>query len=87
MNKMGETIFPGRTRKTGGDLDQVRVLLRGSEKIDSKLHGWHTGLPPFMGGSPKETLAGSFAFSGSGKSFGDLLDRHFGLPPFSTSCA
>ena len=87
MNKMGETIFLGRTRKTGSDLDHVRVLLRGSEKIDSKLHGWDTGLPPFMGGSPKEMLAGSFAFAGSGKSFGDLLDRHIGSPPFSKPCA
>ena len=42
------------------------------------------GLPPFMGGSPEATSTGSFAFAGGGESFGDLLDRHIGSPPFNT---
>ncbi len=64
MNKMREMIFLGPARETNIDLDNVRVLLRGNEKIDSKIHGGNAGLPPFMGGRPKETLAGCFAFAG-----------------------
>jgi hypothetical protein len=64
MNKMGEMIFLCPARKTDVDLDNVRVLLRGNEKIDAKIHGWKAGLPPIMGGSPEETLTGGFAFAG-----------------------
>ena len=65
MNKIRERILLRSTREPDIDFDDVWVGLGGNEKIDSKIHGWNAGLPPFMGGSPKETLAGRFAFTGS----------------------
>ncbi len=64
MDKMREMIFLGSARKPDIDLDNVGVLFGGNEKINSEIHGWNMRLPPFMGGSPKEMLAGRFAFAG-----------------------
>jgi hypothetical protein len=38
MNKMREMIFLGSARNTDIDLDNVRVLLGGNEKIDPEIH-------------------------------------------------
>jgi len=65
MNRMRERILLRSTREPGVDFDDVWFGFEGNEKIDSKIHGWNAGLPPFMGGSPKETSAGRFAFTGS----------------------
>ena len=65
MNKMREVIFLSSAQKPDVDFDDVWFQFGGNEKIDPEIHGWNAGLPPFMGGSPKETLAGRFAFTGS----------------------
>jgi hypothetical protein len=65
MNKMREVVLLRSARKCDIDFGDVWFGFGGNKKIDSKIHRWNAGLPPFMGGSPKETLAGRFAFTGS----------------------
>ena len=84
MNKMREVIFLSSARKPDVDFDDVWFQFGGNEKIDPEIHGGNAGLPPFMGGSPKETLAGRFALAGCREFLGDLLDRHIIQPPFNT---
>ncbi len=55
---------------------EIVALFGKSGSGKSTLFNLIAGLPPFLGGSPKQTSTGCFAFAGSGKFLGDLLDRH-----------